>query len=144
MHRCKACSSPVPNPKERRLLESTTSSSVRIGLVQFSRKVQDDASLSIDEHFSHGYVCKKCFGVMEKFLSLSYKLTELENMISSNLSETLISFGLSGSQKCQRGTKRILYPSQRGTCTLKRMRIANNPASLTSDPVLVSYKLNQH
>ena len=67
---------------EKRLFEST--------LVQFSRKVQDYASLSIVEHFSRGYACKKCFCEMEKFLVLSYKLTELENMISNKLSEALI------------------------------------------------------
>ena len=119
------------------MLQSTTSSSVRIGLVELSRKVQNSASPNIDEHFSHGCVCKKCFAEVERFIVLSGKLTELENTISSKIREGLVSFGHCGSQECERGAKR---QSQHDACTStpKRMRIGCNSSSSTSDPVVVS------
>ena len=90
MQRCKACGSPVPNPKERRLLESTSSYSVRNGLLQLSKKAEEDINSSIcDDHFSHGYVCKKCFILVEKYVSLTSKLIELEKTITSNLQSAI-------------------------------------------------------
>ena len=124
MQRCKVCGSPVPNHKERRLLEGTSSSSVRNGLLQLSKKVELKASIC-DDHFSHGYICKKCFILVEKCVSLTNKLIELEKTITSNLQSAI---GQCEPQEGARGTKRYSCSSH-GTSTPKRMRIENNASS---------------
>ena len=128
MHHCKACGASVPNPKERRSLESASSGSVRNGLFQFSRKVEENYSRLDDDHFSHGYVCKKCFLLVERCLGLTSKLMEVERTITSNLTSAFVSFGLCESQDCARGTKRCQDPSSssHNTCTPKRMRLENS------------------
>ena len=109
---------------------------MRSGLVQFAGNVQDNAHPSINEHFCQGYVCRKCFTLVEKILVLRSKISELESTITSKLREGLVSFGYCGSQEHERGVKRSIHPSQQGACTPKIIHIENHP--LTSDPVEVS------
>ena len=125
MLRCKACGSAVPNSKERRSLESPTSSSVRTALFHYSRKAQEETSSSTisEDHFSHGYACKKCFLLVQKCLSLKNKLMELEKDITGNLSSA---FHLCEAQTVQ-GTKRSC--SSNAPSTPKRMRLDSTPSS---------------
>ena len=132
MERCKACGAAVPNPKERRSLESVTSNSVRNGLVQFSWQVDGNVPRVNEGHFYDGYVCKKCFVLVGKSIDLTNKLMDMEKTIITNLRSALISFGSHGSG---RGTKRCLCQSY-GTSTPKRMRIETNSGSSS---VVVGY-----
>ena len=121
MERCKACLSPLPDSKERRSLVNPKSHIVRNGLIQLSSKIDEDTS-NCKQHFSHGYVCKKCFNLVNRYINLSNNLAEMEKTILGTLSSA---FGRS--EPITRGMKRS-SPSL-GTSTPKRIRIDNNSES---------------
>ena len=117
MHHCKACSCLVPNPKVRRLLESPTSFLVKDCLSELAATLEKEAS-----HFSHGYVCRKCFLQAEKRTRLSNEFKVVESTILGNMQTAFTIFNSnSNSPEVVKGAKRR-RESPPTSSTYKRMR----------------------
>lgn len=97
MFRCKACSSEVPNARERRSLQVETSANVRDILEQLCciRGCQESV---VRQHCCSGYVCKKCFVLVEKYNRLQTDLKEVHKALLDNISVVLSVFPLETQQ----------------------------------------------
>lgn len=97
MFRCKACSSEVPNARERRSLQVETSANVRDTLEQLCciRGCQESV---VRQHCCSGYVCKKCFVLVEKYNRLQTDLKEVHKALLDNISVVLSVFPLETQQ----------------------------------------------
>ena len=91
------------------------------GLIQLCSKIEEDTS-NCKQYFSHGYVCKKCFNLVNRYINLSNSLAEMEKTILGTLCSAV-----GRSEPITRGLKRS-SPSL-GTSTPKRIRIDNNSES---------------
>ena len=123
MHHCKTCGSPVCDSRERRLLDTPTSASVRQELNNFVGTLGESFSRFNDEHFSDGYLCKKCFMLVVKRNRIKSELDKVDTTIKSNMSTAASVFGFHDLQGQVRGSKRRNRPSQGSTP--KRMRTDN-------------------
>ena len=93
MLRCKACAVPVPKSQERRLLESSQSEQVRSTLeVSFTDHGCCEAAAR--QHVSSGYVCKKCFVLMEKKVRLELELEKVKSDLGRKVVGAIHSFSL--------------------------------------------------
>ena len=88
MHHCKTCGSTVCDSRERRLFDKPTSASVRQELNNFVGTLALGESFSRfnDEHFSDGYLCKKCFVLVVKRSHIKSELEKVDATIKSNMS----------------------------------------------------------
>ena len=123
MECCKACLSPLPDSKERRSLVNPKSHVVINGLIQLSSKIEEDTS-NCKQYFSHGYVCKKCFNLVNRYINLSNSLAEMEKTILGTLCSAI-----GRSEPITRGIKRSSPSLGTSTCTPERIRIDNNSES---------------
>ena len=119
MHRCKACGSPVCDSKERRVLDKSTSESVRLSLCDFTKDHLGDDSVSFsDERFSDGYLCKKCFMLVQKRSRLRRELENIDATILSNIKSAASVFAFDeeqGSIEVVRASKRYRTQQLQGS-----------------------------
>lgn len=123
MHHCKACRSSVCNPRERRLLEKSTSSLVRQDLRNLTIKLSGNLARFGEDHFSSGYLCKKCFMLVQKRIHLRSELEKIDFNIS-NLRTSATVFAYDD----EHGSCEVVRASKRGNQSLqcntpKRMRV---------------------
>ncbi len=93
MLRCKACAAQVPNSKERRLLENPASEQVRSALeVSFTDHGCCEAAAR--QHVSSGYVCKRCFILLDKKVRLELEIKKVKSNLSHKVAGAIQSFTL--------------------------------------------------
>ena len=127
MNHCKACGSPVCNPRERRLLGNPTSLCVRKDLCDFTVGVGGNLARYGEDHFSNGYLCKTCYMLVLKRSRLRSELEKIDSTILSNLRTVTSVFAFDDQQgsSCE-----LVQGSKRGNQALqgstpKRMRVNN-------------------
>ena len=99
MNRCKVCTAPVLNSKERRTLSSITSKSCREVLTGLA--VESGAEMNIaSQEYSSGYLCKLCFNTVAKYSALREQVKNMRVNLLSKISST------STTGPDNRGTKR--------------------------------------
>ena len=91
MLRCKACAIPVPNSKERRSLESSSSEHVKLGLEACFRE-DGRCAVATRLHVSTGYVCKKCFLLVDKKVRIKNELEKVKVNLKDKVSRGIESF----------------------------------------------------
>ena len=93
MLRCKACAIPVPNSKERRTLESSSSEHVKLAM---EACFMDDrrCAVATRQHFAAGYVCKKCFVLVDKKVRMESELEKVKVILKDKVSRAVESFAL--------------------------------------------------
>ena len=93
MLRCKACAVQVPNCKERRSLESSTCDLVRSSLeVCFTSSGCCEAVAR--QHVSSGYVCKRCFVLVDKKVRLETEMEKVKTDLNQKVAGAIKSFAL--------------------------------------------------
>ena len=85
MLRCKACAIPVPNSKERRSLESSSSEHVKLALEACFRE-DGRCAVATRLHVSTGYVCKKCFLLVDKKVRIKNELEKVKVNLKDKVS----------------------------------------------------------
>ena len=93
MLRCKACAIPVPNSKERRSLESSSSEHVKLALEACFRE-DGRCAVATRLHVSTGYVCKKCFLLVDKKVRIKNELEKVKVNLKDKVSRAIESFAL--------------------------------------------------
>ena len=93
MLRCKACAIPVPNSKERRSLESSSSEHVKLAL-EASFREDGRCAVATRLHVSTGYVCKKCFLLVDKKVRIKNELEKVKVNLKDKVSRGIESFAL--------------------------------------------------
>ena len=93
MLRCKACAIPVPNSKERRSLESSSSEHVKLALEACFRE-DERYAVATRLHVSTGYVCKKCFLLVDKKVRIKTELEKVKVNLKDKVSRAIESFAL--------------------------------------------------
>ncbi len=93
MSRCKLCSSEATNQRDRRSLPSKSSDSVRAALEEAFIQhgcVREDAR----QHCSVGFLCKKCFVLLEKRSRLHRELQSVNQEVQQKTSVAVTAFSL--------------------------------------------------
>ena len=84
---------PVPNSKERRTLESSSSEHVKLAL---EACFTDDRRcvVATQQHIAAGYVCKKCFILVDKKVRMEGELEKVKIILKDKVSRNVESFVL--------------------------------------------------
>ena len=83
-----------PNSKERRSLESSSSEHVKLALEACFRE-NGRCAVATRLHVSTGYVCKKCFLLVDKKVRIKNELEKVKVNLKDKVSRAIESFALS-------------------------------------------------
>ena len=102
MYRCKLCDAPVLECKNRRRLASTTSQQCRALLIALA--IETDSA----KEYEFGYLCKRCYDSVGKYLSLQETLEDLKKDLKSKISSRHVQYSCGEAVPSEkRGTKRV-------------------------------------
>ena len=102
MYHCKLCDAPVLKCKNRRRLASTTSQQRRALLIALA--IETDSA----KEYESGYLCKRCYDSVGKYLSLQEALEDLKKDLKSKISSRHVQYSCREAVPSEkRGTKRV-------------------------------------
>lgn len=90
---CKACAIPVPNSKERRSLENSSSEHVKLASDACFRE-DGRCAVTTRQYISTGYVCKKCFVLVDKKVRIKNELEKVKVNLKDKVLRAIESFAL--------------------------------------------------
>ena len=131
--RCRACSTPVQRPEQRRNLASSASQHVVPVLKGIVERLHPRRVLTLPAN--DAFVCRSCFTSLEKLIKLKNDVGEMERKLEDSLKAIEERFELranvSPAGTPLRASKRQSLPSADSTPRRKRRRLLDTPTSKT-------------